>query len=70
MNSHTHIYGYDIDIKGRQYNIINIKAAGLSNDITVEQADFKNFTQPKEKSILIVSPPLQEKGFPRRTLGT
>src|SRR5574344_31648 len=65
-----HIYGYDIDIKAVNTAIINIKAAGLSNDITVEQADFKNFTQPKEKSILIVNPPYGERISTPDLLGT
>jgi putative N6-adenine-specific DNA methylase len=45
-----HIYGYDIDIKAVNTARINVKAAGLSNDITIEQGDFKDFKKPAEKS--------------------
>ena len=43
-----HIYGYDVDIKAVNTARLNVKAAGLSNDITVEEQDFKNFLQPKK----------------------
>ena len=51
------IYGYDIDMKAVNTANMNVKAAGLSKDITVAQADFKDFTQPKEKSIIVTNPP-------------
>ena len=44
-----HIYGYDIDIKAVNTALMNVKAAGLSSEITVKQQDFKNFTQPQER---------------------
>ena len=56
-----HIYGYDIK---QQANIIatrNVKAAGLSNDITLEVRDFADFTQPAEKAIIITNPPYGER---------
>ena len=56
-----HIYGYDIDVKAVNTARLNVRAAGLSNDITVENADFKDFTQPKEKSLLVVNPPYGER---------
>lgn len=56
-----HIYGYDIDMKAVNTARLNVRAAGLSNDITVENADFKDFTQPKEKSLLVVNPPYGER---------
>ena len=49
---------------------LNVKAAGLSDVITVEQADFKNFTQPKEKSIMITNPPYGERISTPDLLGT
>lgn len=55
-----HIYGYDVDIKAVNTARLNVRAAGLLNDITVEEADFKNFTQPKEKSIIVTNPPYGE----------
>lgn len=56
-----HIYGYDIDMKAVSKALRNVKAAGLSKDITIEQADFKDFVQPKEKSIIITNPPYGER---------
>lgn len=56
-----HIYGYDIDIKCVNTANLNIRAAGLSKDITIQQADFKNFEKPAEKSLLIMNPPYGER---------
>ena len=58
---HHHIYGYDVDIKAVNTARLNVKAAGLTSDITVEEGDFKNFTQPKEKSIMVTNPPYGER---------
>ncbi len=65
-----HIYGYDIDIKAVNTARLNIKAAGLSSDITVEQQDFKDFVQPKEKSIMVCNPPYGERISTPDLLGT
>ena len=65
-----HIYGYDVDIKAVNTARLNVKAAGLSNDITVEEQDFKNFTQPKNKSILVTNPPYGERISTNDLLGT
>lgn len=56
-----HIYGYDIDPKAVGIARLNVKAAGLSDYITIEQADFKNFVQPKEKAIIVTNPPYGER---------
>lgn len=47
-----HIYAYDADMKAVNTARLNVKAAGLSKDITIEQQDFKDFQQPKEKASL------------------
>lgn len=65
-----HIYGYDVDIKAVNTARLNVRAAGLLNDITVEEADFKNFTQPKEKSIIVTNPPCGERISTPDLLGT
>jgi putative N6-adenine-specific DNA methylase len=49
---------------------LNVKAAGLSADITIEQQDFKDFTQPKEKSIIVTNPPYGERISTPDLLGT
>ncbi len=65
-----HIYGYDIDVKAVNTARLNARAAGLAKDITVETADFKDFTQPKEKSILVTNPPYGERISTPDLLGT
>ena len=55
------IYGYDIDMKAVNTARLNVKAAGLSDIISVEQQDFKDFTQPQNKSIIITNPPYGER---------
>ena len=56
-----HIYGYDIDFKAVNTARTNVKAAGLSDCISVEQQDFKDFTQPKDKAIIVTNPPYGER---------
>jgi putative N6-adenine-specific DNA methylase len=65
-----HIYGYDIDIKAVNTARINVKAAGLSNDITIEQGDFKDFKKPAEKSLMVMNPPYGERISTPNLLGT
>ena len=40
---------------------LNVRAAGLSKDITIAQQDFKDFTQPAKKSIIVMNPPYGER---------
>ena len=65
-----HIYGYDIDMKAVNTARLNVKAAGLMSSITVEQQDFKDFQQPKEKSIIVTNPPYGERISTPDLLGT
>ncbi len=65
-----HIYGYDVDMKAVNTARLNVKAAGLSSDITIEEQDFKNFTQPKNKSIMVTNPPYGERISTPDLLGT
>ncbi len=65
-----HIYGYDVDIKAVNTARLNAKAAGLTSDITVEERDFKDFTQPKDKSIMVTNPPYGERISTPDLLGT
>ncbi len=65
-----HIYGYDIDMKAVNTANLNIRAAGLSKDVTIEQQDFKNFKTPAEKSIIIMNPPYGERISTPNLLGT
>ena len=56
-----HIYGYDINHNVVKIAETNVKAAGLSKEISISQKDFKDFTQPQEKSIIITNPPYGER---------
>ena len=65
-----HIYGYDVDIKAVNTARNNVKAAGLTDCITIEQQDFKDFQQPKEKAIIVTNPPYGERISTPDLLGT
>lgn len=65
-----HIYGYDIDMKAVNTARLNVKAAGLTKYVTVEQQDFKDFTKPAEKAIMITNPPYGERISTPNLLGT
>jgi putative N6-adenine-specific DNA methylase len=56
-----HIYGYDNNRQAVEIATRNVKAAGLSKEVTIALQDFKDFTQPKEKSIIITNPPYGER---------
>ena len=58
-----HIYGYDTDMKAVNTARMNVAAAGFSRYVTIEQQDFKDFTQPKEKSINHHEPSLWRKNI-------
>lgn len=55
------IYGYDINRNAVDIALKNVKAAGLGREISIEQKDFRNFTRPEEKSIMITNPPYGER---------
>lgn len=65
-----HIYGYDIDMKAVQKANLNVRAAGLTKDISVELADFKDFKQPNDKAIMVTNPPYGERISTPDLLGT
>ena len=65
-----HIYGYDVDMKAVNTARLNVKAAGLSQTVTVELQDFKDFKKPAEKSIIMTNPPYGERISTPDLLGT
>lgn len=65
-----HIYGYDIDMKAVNTASLNVRAAGLTKDITVSQQDFKDFQKPEEPAIIITNPPYGERISTPNLLGT
>ena len=64
-----HVYGYDNNRAAVAIAERNVKAAGLTNDVTIQFQDFADFTQPKEKSIIITNPPYGERIKPEDLLG-
>lgn len=56
-----HIYGYDIKQQAYAIATRNVKAAGVSRDVTLEVKDFATFTQPAEQSIIVMNPPYGER---------
>ncbi len=56
-----HIYGYDINRNAVAIATTNVKAAGLSKEITIQQQDFADFTQPAEQAVIITNPPYGER---------
>lgn len=65
-----HIYAYDIEPKAVGKTRMNVKAAGLTQDITIDMRDFKDFTKPEEKSIIVMNPPYGERITTSDLLGT
>ena len=64
-----HIYGYDNNRAAVAIAERNVKAAGLTNDVSIQFQDFADFTQPQEKSILVTNPPYGERIKPDDLLG-
>lgn len=56
-----HIYGYDIDPKAVGKARLNVRAAGLTQCVTIEQQDFKDFSKPEEEAIIVTNPPYGER---------
>lgn len=56
-----HVYGYDIDMKAVNMATSNVKAAGLSSDVTICQQNFKDFNGHDEKAIIVTNPPYGER---------
>ena len=65
-----HIYGYDIDMKAVNTARMNVRAAGLTQSVTIEQKDFKDFEKPAEPAIIVTNPPYGERISTPNLLGT
>ena len=55
------IYGYDLNLRAIEAATANVKAAGISDCVVLKQQDFKKFTQPTEKALIITNPPYGER---------
>ena len=49
------VYAYDVDPKAVAATKANVEAAGLDKDFAIACADFRNFTQPAEKALMVIS---------------
>ncbi len=56
-----HIYGYDVNPKAVNTALLNVRAAGLTSEISVALQDFKDFTQPANPAIIVTNPPYGER---------
>lgn len=63
------VYGYDNNRKAVEIATQNVKAAGLTGDVTIAFRDFADFTQPEEKSIIVTNPPYGERIKPEDLTG-
>ena len=52
-----HIYGYDLNLPAVEAAQTNAKAAGVSDLITVEQRDIRNFVKPEQPAVMVTNPP-------------
>lgn len=51
------IYGYDINRQAVQIATDNVQSAGVKDVVSVEQRDFYEFEQPRDKALIITNPP-------------
>lgn len=58
------IYGYDINLPAIEVASRNVKSAGVSDLVVLKQQDFRKFTNPSQKSIIITNPPYGERLTP------
>jgi putative N6-adenine-specific DNA methylase len=63
------IYGYDINPKAHEIAVHNVKAAGVSKDVTLKVQPLQQFEKPEGKSIIITNPPYGERISTRDLLG-
>lgn len=64
-----HIYCRDINLPAVEATMQNARSAGVADLITVKQQDFRQFTQPANKAIIITNPPYGERLKSGETLG-
>lgn len=65
-----HIYGYDNDPKAVAMARRNVRAAGMGDSVTIDEADFKDFTAPKKPAIIVTNPPYGERITTPDLIGT
>ena len=63
------IYAYDINRPTLEGAMANAKQAGVSDVVEFSQQDFRKFTQPENKAIIVTNPPYGERLQPADILG-
>lgn len=63
------IYGYDINQPALDAAERNVKSAGVAELVVLRQRDFRKFTQPEEKALMVTNPPYGERLTPPDLLG-
>lgn len=58
------IFGYDINLPAIEAATANAKSAGVSDIVCLKQQDFRKFTKPEEKAIIVTNPPYGERLTP------
>ena len=61
---HHHIYGYDLNVPAVEAAQKNARSAGVDDIVTVQQQDFRKFTRPEQKSLMVTNPPYGERLTP------
>lgn len=56
-----HIYGYDNSPKAHEVALRNVKAAGVSKEVSLEVKPFQSFERPDKEAVLITNPPYGER---------
>lgn len=64
-----HIYAYDLNRNAVEVAIANAKSAGVADVMTLKQMNFQDFSQPKEKAIIVTNPPYGERLRPADITG-
>lgn len=66
----THkVFAYDINRPTLEGAMANAKQAGVADVIVFKQQDFRKFTQPENKAIIVTNPPYGERLQPADILG-
>lgn len=55
------VFAYDINPQAILSARANIKNAGVEQTVVLEQRDFRQFTQPEERAIIVMNPPYGER---------
>lgn len=58
------IYGYDINLPTVEIAERNVKNARVSDIVTLQQQDFRKFTKPQNKAIIVTNPPYGQRLTP------